>query len=68
METYIERAVKQVFLDKLQPNKVLVLIGARRVGKTLFLKNLTENHFKEPLLFFNGEDLSTAAVLEERTI
>ena len=68
METYIERAVKQVFLDKLQPNKVLVLLGARRVGKTLFLKNLTENHFKEPLLFFNGEDLSTAAVLEERTI
>lgn len=68
MEKYIERAVKQVFLKKMQPNKVLVLLGARRVGKTMFLKNLMEKGFSEPLLFLNGEDLSTVGVMEERTV
>jgi len=68
MELFIERATKEIFLNKLQPNKVLVLLGARRVGKTLFLKDLTDNDFKEPFLFFNGEDISTTAVLAERTV
>ncbi|MBN2173511.1 MAG: ATP-binding protein [Bacteroidales bacterium] len=68
MKTYINRAIRQVFLNKLQPNKVLVLLGARRVGKTLFLKNLSENFLNEPFIFLNGEDLSTANVLKERTV
>ena len=68
MKTYINRAIRQTFLKKLQPNKVLVLLGARRVGKTLFLRNLADNYFNEPFLFLNGEDISTSAVLKERTI
>ena len=68
MKTYINRAIRQIFLNKLQPNKVLVLLGARRVGKTQFLRNLADNYLDEPFLFLNGEDISTSAVLNERTI
>ncbi len=68
MAAYIDRAVKGLFLNKLIANKVLLLTGARRVGKTLFLKNLINNHFNEPLLFLNGEEVSTTSVLAERTV
>lgn len=65
---YINRAIQATFLAKLQPNKVNVLLGARRTGKTLFLKKLVENDINEPCLFLNGEDISTSAVLTERTV
>jgi predicted AAA+ superfamily ATPase len=52
----------------LQANKVLVLLGARRVGKTVFLRDLADNYFDEPFLFLNGEDMATTAVLSERTV
>ncbi len=68
MKTYINRAIREVLLNKLQPNKVLVILGARRVGKTLFLKNLSESHITEPFIFLNGEEISTKAVLNERTV
>lgn len=68
MTQHIHRAIKEVFLKKLLPNKVLVLLGARRVGKTVFLKKLVNTHFEEPLLFINGEDMATAAMLAQRTV
>lgn len=68
VETYIRRTIREVFLQKLLPNKVLVLLGARRVGKTMFLKNLADNHFNEPFLFLNGEDMDTQAILSQRTV
>jgi predicted AAA+ superfamily ATPase len=68
MSIFINRAIKNSFINKLQANKVLILSGARRVGKTRFLKDLMKNYFKEPFLFLNGEEISTAAVLSERTV
>lgn len=68
MSTFISRAIKQRFIDKLSPNKVLVLLGARRVGKTLFLRDLMNNYFNEPLLFLSGEDFSTTDMLSQRTV
>ncbi|MCB2221167.1 MAG: ATP-binding protein [Bacteroidetes bacterium] len=65
---YINRAIRAAFLAKLQPNKVNVLLGARRTGKTLFLKKLVKNDIEEPFLFLNGEDISTSAILSERTV
>lgn len=35
MSIFINRAIKNFFLSKLQANKVLIIAGARRVGKTL---------------------------------
>lgn len=62
---YLER---EIAFDKfLQPNKVLILMGARRVGKTeLLKKRLSET--KEPYLLLNGEDATTVSVLSNRSV
>jgi predicted AAA+ superfamily ATPase len=39
MSNYYKRAVLEEFHRKLLPNKVLILLGARRVGKTDLIKN-----------------------------
>lgn len=49
-------------------NKVLVLLGPRRVGKTMFLKRIMEKHLKESFLLLNGDDMNTLAELEKRTV
>ena len=64
---YIERAISDRFLKSMIPNKVLVLLGPRRVGKTSFLKHLTTT-IKEPILQLNGEDNATVEVLKQRTV
>lgn len=42
----------------LAPNKVIVIYGPRRVGKTTLIKTFLKTN-KEPFLLFNGEDLKT---------
>lgn len=68
MSEIIRRAIERQLLNSLKPNKVVLLLGARRVGKTIFLKEMIKNHFHEPVLFLNGEDIATLAVLEQRTV
>lgn len=65
---YIRRSIKDTFLNKLLPNKVLILLGARRVGKTSFLLQLVKNDIKETVLSLNGEDMATAEVIKVRTV
>lgn len=67
MNTYIQRTIEASMVEKLQPNKVIVLLGARRVGKTLLLNHLIEHSIHEPFLFFNGEDMAVQALLSQRT-
>ena len=64
---YIIRLLELQFLKKLEANKVMLILGARRTGKTSFLKNFIKSLKQEPLLM-NGEDLNTHRILEERTI
>jgi predicted AAA+ superfamily ATPase len=64
---YLEREIEQGFDSFLLPNKVMVLMGARRVGKTELLKKQLAVT-REPYLFLNGEDATTVAVLSNRTI
>ncbi len=64
---YIKRAIFEKFLQKLKANKVLVLLGARRIGKTIFIGQIIEQ-LNEPYLLLNGEDATTAEVLQKRTI
>jgi hypothetical protein len=59
----IERYLEPIFMSKIKPNKVLVLLGARRVGKTEFLKKII-GQINEKALFLNGDDIETHAVLE----
>jgi len=64
---YLERELEIDFDKFLQPNKVLVLMGARRVGKTeLLKKKLSET--KESYLLLNGEDAATVSVLNNRSV
>lgn len=60
------RQIEQNFIDLLQPNKALILFGARRIGKTMFLKNLLPK-LNEKYLMLNGEDVSTTEMIERRS-
>ena len=53
--------------NKLQPNKVILLFGARRVGKTVLIRQVIQD-FKGKVLILNGEDDDTLALLNEKTI
>lgn len=64
---YITRKIEENFQSLLKPNKVLTLIGARRVGKTELLKNQLSK-IGEPYLLLNGEDSNTKALLKNRSI
>ncbi|MFW5793727.1 MAG: ATP-binding protein [Bacteroidota bacterium] len=64
---YLERELSDNILDKLQPNKVVMVYGARRVGKTLLVKNILR-HIAEPVLILNGEDINVHDNLAIRSI
>ena len=59
----INRIAFNLIIKKLQPNKVIVLLGARRVGKTKLIEKLIKNS-TEKYLFLNGDDVETHNLLE----
>ena len=65
---FIERGIQSLFKKKVLPNKVLILLGARRVGKTAFIKNYLSTIPESEYLQLNGEDMDDAALLKERSI
>ena len=65
---FLERGIDSVFSKKVLPNKVLILLGARRVGKTAFIKNYLSVLPKEDYLQLNGEDIQDADLLKERSV
>ena len=46
---YLERDITENIVKKLQPNKVVIVFGARRVGKTVLVKEILEK-INEPVL------------------
>jgi predicted AAA+ superfamily ATPase len=66
--TSYPRGIKTLFEKKLKPNKVLMLIGPRRVGKTAFIKYYLGLWKPEETLVLNGEDVLDAALLQERSV
>ena len=62
----IDRIALALIFKKLQPNKVIVLLGARRVGKTKLIEKLIENA-GEKILFLNGDDVETHNLLETQS-
>lgn len=68
MSNHYKRAVLAEFHRKLLPNKVLILLGARRVGKTELIKNYLLTIPKESYLQLNGEDIEDSNLLKERSI
>lgn len=64
---HIKRAVFNDLKNKLIPNKVLILLGARRVGKTQLINKYVKET-KDKVLQLNGEDLVDVKLLEERSV
>jgi predicted AAA+ superfamily ATPase len=68
MENYLKRALFQDFGKKVLSNKVLILLGARRVGKTELIKNYLQTIPDGSYLQLNGEDINDANLLKERSV
>lgn len=64
---YLIREIAGNLVNKLQPNKVVIVCGARRVGKTLLVKKILEE-IGEPVLRLNGEDINVHDKLAIRTV
>ena len=65
---FLERGINLLFHKKVLPNKVLILLGARRVGKTAFIKNYLSKIPQNDFLQLNGEDITDANLLKERSV
>ena len=64
---YLNRELSENILRKLQANKVVIVFGARRVGKTVLVKEIL-NKIDEPALTLNGEDINVHDKLAIRSI
>lgn len=62
----IRRYYEKILLEQLRPNKVLVLLGARRVGKTSLIQKVIQG-ISEKFLLLNGDDIETHMMLETRS-
>ena len=65
---FYPRSIQSIFEKNLRPNKVLMLIGPRRVGKTTFIRNYLKAFKAEEILKLNGEDVLDAALIQERSV
>ena len=63
----IKRILQDRIAERIEPNKVVLIFGARRVGKTVLMRQLIDD-FAGKTMFLNGEDYDTLALLEERSI
>jgi uncharacterized protein len=64
---YIDRSLEKVIKTYLIPNKVVIILGARRVGKTELIKKI-QTESKEKIMFLNGEDHDVHQALQDRSI
>jgi len=64
---FIKRYIEDRILQLLGSNKVILILGTRRVGKT-FLINRIKEHFKGKMLMLNAEDYDVQDILKKRSI
>jgi len=60
------RIIKGQVEKYLRPNKVVVLLGPRRVGKTFLIQKIL-SETKEPYVLLNGEDIATRELFVRRS-
>lgn len=63
----IERLQLENLKKSLKPQKVTILLGARRVGKSVLIDTFLKD-YNRPYLYLNGEDEETHQLLAARTI
>ena len=66
MQTIIPRAIENQILALQKSNKVILLFGTRRVGKTFLMQSLVKKMDGDYLLI-NGEDLEVQEIFQRRT-
>lgn len=65
--SYFNREILQQILKSMVPNKVIVLVGPRRIGKTFLIQQIIEK-IEEPYLLLSGEDVRVFELLSRRSI
>lgn len=63
----IVRDITSLIKNKIRPQKVVIILGARRVGKTVLVNEILKT-VTEPVLKLNGEDIFVHQKLAERSI
>ena len=63
----LDRKAKSQVQSRLVPNKVVVLLGPRRVGKTVLLDQIMAE-IEEAYLLLSGEDFEVISMLENRSV
>jgi predicted AAA+ superfamily ATPase len=65
---YVPQKQLENLRSLIQSGKVIVIYGARQVGKTTLLRKFVENLDKEAVLFVNGDDITARQFLESQSI
>lgn len=63
----IKRALQDRIAARIEPNKAVLIFGARRVGKTILMRQLVKD-FAGKTMLLNGEDYDALALLNERSV
>ena len=63
----LQRTIQSIIESHLQDQKVSLVLGARRVGKTELLRSIYLK-VKDQSIWLEGEDETTAKLLNERSI
>ena len=63
----IKRKIEDRIIQNLIPNKVNLIFGARRVGKTVLMKEII-GKFSGKYLYLNGEDFDSQSLLEPQSV
>jgi hypothetical protein len=68
MTAYIPQKQMENLVSLVQSGKVIVIYGARRVGKTTLLHEYVKNVDRKAVLFVNGDDITARQYLESQSI
>lgn len=63
----VSRAIEGRLKSQIGKNKVLLILGTRRVGKTVLVNQIVQDYGK-PVTMLNGEDLDIQEMLQQRTV
>lgn len=63
----LKRLLQDRIAARIEPNKAVLIFGARRVGKTILMHQLVKDFVGKTMLL-NGEDYDTLALLEEQSV
>jgi predicted AAA+ superfamily ATPase len=51
----VKRLIQDRIAERIEPNKTILIFGARRVGKTVLIRQLIDS-FEGKTMLLNGED------------